>query len=374
MAKRGIDISEWQGDMDFSIMKNQVDFIIIRVGYGTKGSIDSEFRWFADNCTQYNIPIGFYWYSYALDVDGAEKEARAFLNAIKPYHPTMGCWFDMEDADGYKASHGMPSNDTLKEICYKWCEMVEDAGYYAGTYASLSWFRNQLAGDRLSRFDKWVAMWPTSGGKQRGLDVSPDEETGWSMWQFTSDGWFEGYDGRLDVNYAYHEFPNPGDKPTPTPPTPPEPTPPEPQPTPPEPEPTPTPEPKFKIGDEVIVGGPLYVSSDAELPAGYTYNTRTTITRYEPGAAHPYNTEGDLGWMDESSIRSATDKPAPGEDIVRGCLVKFLGTKSYSGIPLDSWTHGYIFNVIEVSGDRVVIGKGQAVTAAVNIKDCQRVY
>ena len=368
MAKRGIDISEYQGSMDFSVMKDQVDFIIIRVGYGTRGTIDGEFEWFADNCVKYNIPMGFYWYSYALDVEGAEKEAKAFLKAIKPYTPQYGCWFDMEDADGYKSRNGMPSNSTLRDMCYRWCEMVEDAGYYAGVYASLSWFRNQLAGDRLARFDKWVAMWPTSGGKQRGLDVNPDEETGWSMWQFTSDGWFAGYDGRLDTNYAYHDFPNPGDKPTP------EPAPaPEPQPEP-QPEPTPEPEPKFKIGDTVVVNGPLYVSSDAASPSGSVTNKTTKITRYAEGAAHPYNTTGDLGWMNADDIKLASsDTPAPGSDIVRGCRVRFIGTRTYSGIPLESWTYGYIFDVIEVSGDRVVIGKGQAVTAAVNIKDCQRV-
>ena len=65
-------------------------------------------------------------------------------------------------------------------------------------------------------------------------------------------------------------------------------------------------------------------------------------------------------------------QPKPSQ-IVKGCRVKFLGTKSYSGIRLADWTYGSLFNVIEVSGDRVVIGKGTIVTAAVNIRDCQRV-
>ena len=75
--------------------------------------------------------------------------------------------------------------------------------------------------------------------------------------------------------------------------------------------------------------------------------------------------------MNESDIRLAgNETPAA---IVRGCKVKFTGTKSYSGIKLASWTTNSIFDVIEVSGDRVVIGKGTAVTAAVNMKDCVRV-
>jgi hypothetical protein len=214
-----------------------------------------------------------------------------------------------------------------------------------------------LAGDKLSKFDKWVAQWPTQGGVQRGLDISPDERSGWSIWQFTSEGEFAGYGGYLDTNYAYHDFPNPG-KPNPGPAPAPEPTP----------APAPAPQ-KYNVGDSVIINGDLYTSSDADSPAGKVSNKITTITRYAAGAKHPYNTTGDLGWMNESDISPAPETP----ELHKWDRVKFTGTKSYSGIPLASWTHGSIFDVIEVSGNRVVIGKGSAVTAAVNIKDCQKV-
>lgn len=85
------------------------------------------------------------------------------------------------------------------------------------------------------------------------------------------------------------------------------PTPPAPQPTP---KPTPGPSDKFNIGDKVVINGPLYASSNAASPAGSISNKVTNITRKNPGSAHPYNTTGDLGWMDESSIRKA-DEPTP---------------------------------------------------------------
>lgn len=357
MAKIGIDISAHQGNIDLAALKSQIDFIIIRVGYGTKGSIDTKFVRNADLCKKLNIPMGFYWYSYALDEEGAKKEADAFLNAIKPYTPEYGCWFDMEDADGYKKKNGVTSNNLLKDICYTFCEIVENAGYYTGVYASESWFKNQLAGDRLARFDKWVAQWPTSGGKQRGLAVNSDSRTGLSIWQFTSAGHFSGYTGNLDTNYAYKTFPNPGALT------------PEPKP---EPTPEPTPTQKFNIGDRVVINGGLYKSANAASPAGNVSNKTTNITRYVAGAAHPYNTTGDLGWMNESDISLAGNSEAVQPAITKGCKVKFTGTKSYSGITLASWTKNSIFDVIEVSGNRVVIGKGTAVTAAVNIKDCVR--
>ena len=79
----------------------------------------------------------------------------------------------------------------------------------------------------------------------------------------------------------------------------------------PEPKPVPTPSGNFEIGDEVILNGPIYVSSTASNPANYIYNKITKITRKVNGA-HPYNTTGDLGWMDESSIRKVEEpKPEP---------------------------------------------------------------
>ena len=56
MAKRGIDISAHQGDIDLATLKSQIDFVIIRVGYGTKGTIDTKFKRNADLCRTLGIP------------------------------------------------------------------------------------------------------------------------------------------------------------------------------------------------------------------------------------------------------------------------------------------------------------------------------
>ena len=109
------------------------------------------------------------------------------------------------------------------------------------------------------------------------------------------------------------------------------PTPPAPQPTP---KPTPGPSDKFNIGDRVVVNGPLYANSNAASPAGSVSSKTTNITRKNPGSAHPYNTTGDLGWMDESSIRKAeepkpqpTPQPAPQPTGLQvGDRVKITGT------------------------------------------------
>lgn len=65
---------------------------------------------------------------------------------------------------------------------------------------------------------------------------------------------------------------------------------------------------KFKIGDKVIINGNLYKSSNATTPSGSIKNKVTNITRIAKGSKHPYNTIGDLGWMDESSIKLYEEK------------------------------------------------------------------
>ena len=69
-----------------------------------------------------------------------------------------------------------------------------------------------------------------------------------------------------------------------------------------EPKPTPTPSSKFNIGDKVVINGALYRSSNASSASGSVSNKTTYITRYAAGSKHPYNTTGDLGWMDEGAI------------------------------------------------------------------------
>ena len=209
MAKRGIDISAHQGNINLAALRSQIDFVIIRVGYGVSGTIDDKFKRNADLCKSLGIPFGFYWYSYALDENGARKEADHVIKAIAPYKDSYsyGVWFDMEDADGYKRKHGMPSNSTLRAMCAAFCKKVQDAGYYTGVYASASWFNNQLNGSELDKYDKWTAQWPTSGGKQTGLNTSSSKRNS-SLWQFTSQARFSGYNGYLDANYAYYDYPS----------------------------------------------------------------------------------------------------------------------------------------------------------------------
>lgn len=140
-----------------------------------------------------------------------------------------------------------------------------------------------------------------------------------------------------------------------------------PQPEPPKPEPvTPT---KFKIGDKVIINGSLYKSSDAAKPSGSVSNKVTEITRVVT-AAHPYNTKGDLGWMNESDIQLYVEPPKPepvvetfkvGDKVVPTRLVNYTGTKLRQ--------YDKFYTISQLNGDRAVLTARGQVWAAMNTAD-----
>lgn len=156
----GIDISVHNGNIDLKPYKNQ--FVIIRGGY--YNTVDSKAKRNMSLCEKLGIPYGIYWYSYALNVSQAKMEAQTCLKLIKGHNIKCGVWFDMEDADGYKKRHGMPSNATISAMCMAFCNAIKKAGYHAGIYASQSWFNTKITGCGV--YDYWVANWGVNNGKQ----------------------------------------------------------------------------------------------------------------------------------------------------------------------------------------------------------------
>lgn len=201
MSKKGVDVSKHNGNVDWQAVKNAGygDFAIIRAGYGGDytNQDDPQFERNVNECERLGIPYGVYLYSYALNTNDAKGEVNHILRLLKKVGKNFkyGVWFDMEDADNYKKNHGMPSNSTLVDICYTFCEAVENAGYYAGIYASLSWLNNQLNNSKLDRFDKWVAQWNNTGCTYKKV---------YSIWQYTNSASIGGK--RFDANKLIRDF------------------------------------------------------------------------------------------------------------------------------------------------------------------------
>jgi len=186
----GIDISEFNGDVDIAGLKGQIDFVIIRCGYGSnyENQDDTEYEANVRKCEEAGIPYGVYLYSYARNVEMARSEAAHTLRLLKGKRPLYGVWYDVEDST-------LPAGEAIIDNCVAYCEAIEAAGYYCGIYSFLYWMETRLNSPRLAPYDKWVAQWN---------DTLEYEGTA-GMWQFTNNGLLNGR--RFDMDRAYRDYP-----------------------------------------------------------------------------------------------------------------------------------------------------------------------
>ncbi|MDD6311556.1 MAG: GH25 family lysozyme [Firmicutes bacterium] len=181
----GIDVSYWQGNINWDKVAGEVDFAILRCGYGknVKSKDDSTFEKNARACEERGIPYGVYLYSYANTVAKAEDEADHCLRLLKGHEPDLPIYYDLEDKEVSKAG-----STRIKKMAKAFCKRITENGYKAGVYASLSWWQSKL-GTSADGYSKWVAQWNTS--------CSASEA---QIWQFSSNGTVPGISGRVDMN------------------------------------------------------------------------------------------------------------------------------------------------------------------------------
>ena len=195
---KGIDVSNANGRVDWDKLKGNIDFAILRCGYGSDIASQDDEQWARNvaECGRLGIPWGTYLYSYAMSTAEAESEAAHALRLLKGLKPTYPVYIDMEDADGYKSKRGGISKQMATDICRIFCERIAAAGFTAGVYANKDWATNRLDMSQLSKWTFWLAQYNstvTYAGK-------------YDMWQYTSDGSMPGISGRVDLNYCYKDF------------------------------------------------------------------------------------------------------------------------------------------------------------------------
>ncbi len=196
---KGIDVSKWQGDINWNKVEAEVkagklDFVIIRCGYGANKKEYDDVKWKrnADACRDRGIPFGVYLYSYANSVAGARDEAEHALRLLEGYQPDYPVYYDLEDKVVADAG-----NATIRQMGREFCRTLTDNGYRAGIYASKSWWEGKLKvkkGFTFEGYDKWVASWPKSKDYTRYIDSAC------SIWQCSSLGKVNGINGRVDLN------------------------------------------------------------------------------------------------------------------------------------------------------------------------------
>ena len=197
MAIKGVDVSAWQGIIDWKSVKNAgIQFAIIKAGGSDDGIYtDSKFERNYEQCKAYGIPVGAYWFIGPNCITKADGEADAarFLKLLKGKQFEYPVYVDIEPP--LKPANKKYNTDAV----IAFCEYMEKAGYYTGVYGSTySTFQSLVDDSRLTSYAHWVAQYANSC-------------TYWDnygIWQYTSDGWVNGISGRVDMNYCYVDYPS----------------------------------------------------------------------------------------------------------------------------------------------------------------------
>lgn len=192
----GIDVSKWNGSIDWAAVKNSgVNFVIIRCGYrgSSEGALieDPKFRANINGAQNAGIKVGVYFFTQAVNEVEAVEEASMVINLIKGYNISYPVYLDVE------ASHGR--GDTISAAqrtanIKAFCGTIQNAGYKAGVYANKTWFTSYINTSQITNYRIWLAQYASA------VTYSGSR---YDMWQYSSKGRVTGISGYVDMNICY---------------------------------------------------------------------------------------------------------------------------------------------------------------------------
>lgn len=191
---KGIDVSVHNGNIDWNKVKaDGIEFAILRAGFGRlEKQKDEKFEQNYAGAKAAGIPVGAYWYSYAMDEDEARLEADVFLKVIKGKQFEMPVYFDLEEKKQFDLG-----KEKVSAIMRAFLERVESAGYFTGLYGSASSLTTHTADDIKSHYTIWLAHW-----------VDKTNYSGaYGIWQYSEKGKVDGISGNVDLDICYKDFP-----------------------------------------------------------------------------------------------------------------------------------------------------------------------
>lgn len=201
---KGIDISYWQGDIDFKKVKmsDDVKFVILREGY--RQTVDKKFTDYVFGCRTWGIPIhGVYHFVYLLNDRITSNAETGRINAesclrniqsaqLRKDEIIVWCDLEYDTVTHAKRTHGIDlSNQDIKEITVAFCNTITKAGYRVGLYTNLDYAKHKYGLDFIKNYDLWLA------------DYSGNPDLECSYHQYTSDGSVDGISGKVDMNWKY---------------------------------------------------------------------------------------------------------------------------------------------------------------------------
>lgn len=209
-AKGVIDVSEWQGDIDWAKAKaDGVEGVIIRLGYGEGNNADKKAQRNISECKRLGIPFGIYWYSYAdtpsiAKEEGTDVVAKLKQFGVNPSDLAYPVYYDLEKWTW--EGHQPPTDPNVyNNIVNNWYSALQSGGYRnLGVYSYTSYLQGPLKHADIYAKTTWAAQY----GARMGFDSFPTNSRGW---QYTSSGKVDGISGNVDMNaFGNKEFVNGG--------------------------------------------------------------------------------------------------------------------------------------------------------------------
>lgn len=214
---KGIDVSKWQGSIDWNQVKNSgITFVMIKCGgrYTGDGGLyeDSYFRQNIQGALNAGLKVGIYFFSQATTVTEAYEEASLCVDLIKDYNITYPVAFDWESASGYRVASANLSTTALTEICETFADTVKSYGYTPMIYFNRTDWRNAVNTSVLtSKYKVWLATYYTayyytSTDWQYGNSTPSYPDIPYCMWQYGVTNVVPGISGYVDMDLALFDY------------------------------------------------------------------------------------------------------------------------------------------------------------------------
>ena len=188
-----IDISEWNGDINFNKVRNTgVTCVIIRAGYGKDpNQEDNKFQEYYRQAKSAGLNVGAYWYSYATSVDAAKAEVKNCMKTIQGKEFDLPVFLDVEE---YRQA--VLPRRTLTDIISTFCDGIKSNGFESGLYSAKSMLVDSAYPDELaSKYLIWMAA-PNNSYNELPAFVD--------IHQYSWTGRVDGISEKADMNYIYN--------------------------------------------------------------------------------------------------------------------------------------------------------------------------
>lgn len=212
MAKNILDVSRWQGRIDWDAVKasGKIDGVILKtVSTNRKLSkrkdglyVDPTYERNYAECKRLGIPVGVYYYTYAVSHTSADAELAMLKTALTGKTFELPICVDVEDNKLRKLG-----KQALTDLTAYALATIERWGFYALLYTGLNFGKNRLymGGAALRKYDVWLARYPRDKSKTKPED-KPKADFSFGMWQYTSTASVPGITGNADLSHAYKDY------------------------------------------------------------------------------------------------------------------------------------------------------------------------